>query len=208
MDIFGDHWHNHAERIRTNCLRVVGPDDLILIPGDISWAMRRAEAEIDLNWVAQLPGTKILCKGNHDYWWDSDRPLKHDGLSDTPYISRNGIIGVAGTRGWTGAPESTSNEDHATHERMVRRETQRLTKRLIAIENCPRKFVMVHYPPIAEFLPLLQNFGITTILYGHLHLNKSRATLNEDWLGIRAICVAADRLSFAPRLIDTIVEEI
>ena len=100
MDIFGTHWRDHPAKIARACRAVVEPGDLLLMPGDLSWALKRADAEVDLAWLAALPGIKVLCKGNHDYWWDSDRALDFPGLHDTPYITEDGQIGIAGTRGW------------------------------------------------------------------------------------------------------------
>ena len=107
MDKFGTHWHNHPAKIEAACRAVVAPGDLLLMPGDLSWAMKRQDAEVDLAWLAALPGTKVVCKGNHDHWWDSDRSLNYPGLHDTPFISDDGQVGVAGTRGWF-LPDSTA----------------------------------------------------------------------------------------------------
>jgi predicted phosphohydrolase len=197
MDVFGDHWRDHPGKILNNCRAVIAPDDLLLIPGDLSWAMKRADALADLAWLAALPGIKVLTKGNHDYWWDSDKPLDFPGLHDTPYVSADGRIGVAGTRGWQ-APAS------AQEEKIVSREVQRLTRRLEAIGRCRYKFTLIHYPPLDIFAPLLQAHGIETVLYGHLHLNGNEAPLPENWHGLRALCVAADRLQFRPRLVATL----
>ena len=71
MDVFGPQWDRHFLRIRENWLRLVGDEDTVLIPGDISWAMQLADAKEDLDEIGRLPGRKVLCKGNHDYWWNS-----------------------------------------------------------------------------------------------------------------------------------------
>jgi predicted phosphohydrolase len=196
MDIFGDQWRDHPAKILKNCQAVIAPEDLLLIPGDLSWATKRPEAIPDLTWLASLPGIKVLTKGNHDYWWDSDKPLDFPGLYDTPYRSLDGRIGVAGTRGWQ-MPTS------AQEEKIVAREVQRLERRLQALEGCHNKFALIHYPPLDIFAPLLKSYGVETVLYGHLHLNGSEAPLPEVWHGLRALCVAADRLDFRPRLVAT-----
>ncbi len=140
MDIFGDYWHDHPAKIEKACRAVIQPDDLLLMPGDLSWAMKRVDAEPDLAWLAALPGIKVLCKGNHDYWWDSDRPLNYPGLHDTPFVSEDGQIGVAGTRGWVSHPASGSTEaEKAQCEKIIAREVSRLSKRLEAIQDCPHK---------------------------------------------------------------------
>ena len=201
MDIFGEHWRDHPERIAKNCRAVVAEDDLLLVPGDLSWALKRPDAEPDLAWLAALPGVKVLCKGNHDYWWGSDKPLGHPGLHDTPFISDDGRVGVAGTRGWHAPSPQMSAGERDRCAKVIAREVGRLTKRLEAVRDCPTKIALIHYPPLDEFAPVLKAFNIGTILYGHLHLNGQEHPLPEQWQGMRALCVAADRLHFAPRLV-------
>lgn len=190
-------------RIAKACRAIIEPNDLLLMPGDLSWAMKRADAEPDLQWLAALPGIKVLCKGNHDYWWDSDKALNYPGLYDTPFVSEDGQIGVAGTRGWA-LPSGGTDEKKARDEKIIAREVQRLSKRLDAIASCPVKFALIHYPPLDVFAPLLKQHGVQTILYGHLHLNGQESVPPEHWHGLRALCVAADRLRFTPRLIATL----
>jgi predicted phosphohydrolase len=206
MDVFGAHWKDHAARIERNCRTVMAESDILLIPGDLSWAMKRAEAEPDLNYLASLPGTKVLCKGNHDYWWDSDRPLNYPGLNDTPFISEDGRIGVAGTRGWIEPSLQMSDAERAQCAKIAGREFRRLEKRLQAIAACPIKFALIHYPPIPAFAPLLKLYGVDTVLYGHVHLSGKDAPLPEQWNGLRTLCVACDRINFTPRLVKTLHE--
>ena len=204
MDIFGDHWRDHPDKIARSCAAVIEPDDLLLMPGDLSWAMKRPEATQDLDWLAALPGIKVLSKGNHDYWWDSDKPLAFGGLFDTPFISADGHVGVAGTRGWTPSTAQMSTEERAQCDKIVSREVSRLTKRLAAIKDCPLKIALIHYPPIEEFAELLMSEGVSILLYGHLHLSTSDNVPPEEWHGIRSVCVACDRIHFTPRLIATV----
>jgi predicted phosphohydrolase len=204
MDIFGSHWHNHPTRMRQHCEQIVTEGDLLLIPGDISWAMKRKAAEQDLEFIASFPGTKILCKGNHDYWWDSDKPLNYAGLFDTPYSLPGKELGIAGTRGWVPTVTTMSPDEKASNNIIILREKRRLTRRLEAIADCDCKIVMVHYPPIEEFRDIFAKYDVSTILYGHLHLGGSQYPLSEDWHGVKCLCVAADRINFTPRLIKTL----
>ncbi len=199
MDVFGEHWRDHPAKIAAACAKVIQPEDLLLLPGDISWAMKRADADTDLAWLAALPGTKVLCKGNHDYWWDSDKSLNFPGLHDTPYISEDGHVGIAGTRGWDSPSGTTAEQAHAG--KMIAREVARLSRRLDAIDTCRVKIALIHHPPVIEFLPLLQQHGVKLVLYGHLHLSGREYPVPERWHGLRALCVAADRLHFMPRLV-------
>ena len=204
MDIFGTHWHDHPARILAACRAIIAPGDLLLMPGDLSWALKRADADSDLAWLADLPGIKILCKGNHDHWWDSDRALGFPGLYDTPYTSEDGQIGIAGTRGWF-LPDGGGTEAERAHsEKIIAREVSRLSRRLDAIARCPVKYALIHYPPLEAFVPTLRAHGIETVLCGHLHLNGRDSVPPESWFGLRILCVAADRLHFTPRLIATL----
>ncbi|MBV9849342.1 MAG: metallophosphoesterase [Armatimonadetes bacterium] len=204
MDVFGEHWRDHPARIEAACRAVIAPEDLLLMPGDLSWALRRAEAEPDLAWLAALPGIKVLAKGNHDYWWDSDRPLNSPGLHDTPFVSDDGWVGVAGTRGWYAPSGEMAAAERAQCEKIIAREIGRLERRLEAIRDCPHKFALIHYPPLEAFAPLLKAHGVGTVLYGHLHLDGGESPLPERWHGLRALCVACDRLLFRPRLVATL----
>ena len=93
MDIFGSAWDNHSERIVKNW--PLSDNDVIVIPGDLSWAMDLCELKADIDFLASLPGKKIISKGNHDYWWSSVTKLKafakdYDGFYFL--ISRLGIF--------------------------------------------------------------------------------------------------------------------
>lgn len=204
MDIFGEHWRDHPDKIASACAAVIDPGDLLLMPGDLSWAMKRPEATQDLEWLAALPGIKVLSKGNHDYWWDSDKPLAFDGLHDTPHVSVDGSIGIAGTRGWTSPTPQMTADERQQCDKIISREVGRLTKRLAAIKDCPVKIALIHYPPIDEFAELLKSESVSTVLYGHLHVSSSESTPPENWHGMRSICVACDRIGFRPKLIMTI----
>lgn len=204
MDIFGTHWADHPAKIANACRAVVEPGDLLLMPGDLSWALKRADAEIDLSWLAALPGIKVLTKGNHDYWWDSDRALNFPGLYDTPYITEGGSLGIAGTRGWFLPGDGAADAERLQCEKIIAREVARLSRRLDAIAHCPRKIALIHYPPLEAFVPLLKQHRVETILYGHLHLNGRDSVPPEEWFGLRTLCVAADRLHFTPRLVGTL----
>ncbi len=204
MDIFGEHWRGHPARIAESCRKVIAPEDVLLIPGDLSWAMKRSEAEPDLAFLAALPGIKVLCKGNHDYWWDSDRALGYPGLHDTPWLSDDGLVGVAGTRGWIASTPQMTPQERAQCDKIGARELARLERRLAGIAGAKHKFALVHYPPLDLFRGVLTSYGVQAILYGHLHLNGNEHPLPEHWHGLRALCVAADRLHFMPRLVATL----
>ncbi len=216
MDRFGDAWRGHREKIAENCARVVGPNDILLLPGDLSWAMRREDALPDLAFLAALPGRKIAIKGNHDYWWPSGRRLDFPGLASPPVVFAPSLahlvvnpgssppqVGIAGTRGWFVPLPGAPNE--ASDRKILERERLRLRRSLAAITDCRVKIVMTHYPP-QPYLADLAGAGVHAVAYGHIHLGSppeaERLAVDGEVLdGVRLFCVACDRIGFAPRLL-------
>jgi uncharacterized protein len=195
MERFGEHWRDHPAKIAAAWRESVGPDDTVLLAGDLSWALRRVDAEADLAWIAALPGRKVLIKGNHDYWWKSDRPLRCPGLEQPPLVIDG--IGIAGTRGWEALTSDLTPTEAAERQRYLDRETERLARSLLAVADAPTKVVMLHYPP-RPFLPVLREAGVRLVVYGHLHLNGHEAPKEGIIDGMEWRCVAADRLDFRP----------
>ena len=76
MNIFGEKWEKHAEKIKLKWLEKVKENDTVILPGDFSWATYLEEAEKDFEYLNKLTGTKILSKGNHDYWWTTVTKMK------------------------------------------------------------------------------------------------------------------------------------
>jgi predicted phosphohydrolase len=207
MDIFGPVWERHAERIDRNWRARVGPEDWVLVPGDISWAMKLEDALPDLRFIDALPGRKVLLKGNHDFWWTSRGKVEAVlppslGLLQNDAVDLGQGIGVVGTRGWSppGAPRAT-DEDKKIHAR----ELLRLDLSLKAARGrFERLIAMLHYPPIyaglgeTEFVPLLRDAGVKVCLYGHLHGPDHRYAIRGEHGGIRYYFVAADATDFTP----------
>jgi predicted phosphohydrolase len=104
MEIFGEQWKNHDEKISTAWRDMVATDDLVIVAGDTSWAMKLHEAIIDLEWLAQLPGRKVLIRGNHDYWWNSLSKMRHVAPESIEFIHNSAVrmnnVVIAGSRGW------------------------------------------------------------------------------------------------------------
>lgn len=178
MDIFGSHWKNHFERITEDWEMRVGNDDIVLIPGDISWAMKPEEARPDLNAIGALPGTKIMIRGNHDYWWGSATKVREMLTGDTHIIQNNclalGDYVFCGTRGWTFPQDSSFSEEDT---KIYEREKIRLELSLDSAKKHPGKtlIVMLHYPPVlenhtaTEFAEILARHGAREVVFGHLH---------------------------------------
>lgn len=207
MEVFGARWLNHIENIKTNWEKSISNEDVVLIPGDISWAMRLKEAKADLDWLNQLPGKKICIRGNHDYWWDRPGPLNR--LYDQIYFLQNsvyplGSIGICGSRGW---PLESLPETEAENNRMIEREYLRLKLSLEAAikAHLTEIWVMLHYPPSlntnqdSPFISLMKQYPVTKVIYGHLHDEVSwENTLIGQKDGIEFILAAADYLAFQP----------
>ena len=163
MDIFGPGWGGHPGAFFDGWRRVVREDDLVLVPGDLSWAMRLDDALSDLRDIAALPGTKVILRGNHDYWWPSIGRLRA-ALPPTLLALQNdalrvGDVVVAGTRGWT-CPGGREYDEH--DERIYRRELERLDLSLrrarTLLREGDRSVIMLHYPPTN---PRLEPSGFT-----------------------------------------------
>ena len=71
MNVFGGAWENYLQEIEQSWNELVSDDDIVIIAGDISWAMKLSEAVADLEYIGKFKGKKIIIKGNHDYWWSS-----------------------------------------------------------------------------------------------------------------------------------------
>ena len=207
MDIFGPAWERHVERLQENWRAVVGDDDWVLVPGDISWAMSLDDALVDLRLLAELPGRTVLLKGNHDYWWTSRAKLEAV-LPEGMFLVQNsahdlgGGVGVVGTRGWQ-PPEAPRAGEHDA--KIYAREVQRLKLSLDAAKGRFETLIaMLHYPPhyvgigATEFVPLLEEAGVKVCLYGHLHGRDQKLAFQGERNGVRYQFVAADFLGFRP----------
>lgn len=180
MNIFGPVWENYLDKIEQSWNKLVSDDDVVLISGDISWAMKLNDAIPDLNYISQFKGKKIILRGNHDYWWSSISGVRSV-LKQNMFAIQNDAIKIGdtifcGTRGWT-VPETT----HKTpdDEKIYNREVIRLglslqdAKRLQ--QNNEKIIVMMHYPPFNskmednKFTNLIEQYGVKTVVYGHLH---------------------------------------
>lgn len=212
MNKFGKQWENHHIKIKNNWTNLVKSYDTVIIPGDISWAMTENEAELDLNFIKELPGNKVIIKGNHDFWWNKTGFL-NDKYKENMYFLRNNSyiyndIAIAGTRGWT-CPNDTSYTLH--DEKIYFREQQRLKMSIehAISKKCKDIIVVMHYPPtndkrdISGFVEIIQYYNIKKVIYGHLHGEKSyNNSINGVYNGIEYILSSSDYLDFSPIKID------
>ena len=214
MDIFGSHWENHFQRICENWRRMITPEDIVLLPGDTSWAMQIMDVVDDLNAVDALPGKKLLLRGNHDYWWSSLTKLAQvlpPGFQviQNNAISMGGYI-FAGSRGWIFPTAQTPLGEQ--DEKIFRRELIRLEMSLQAAVKLRKAeepiIVMTHYPPLfadgldTDWTRLLESYPVEQVVYGHLHGAGIRVGFNGEHGGIQYRLVSCDALDFCPARLD------
>ncbi|MCR5481929.1 MAG: metallophosphoesterase [Clostridia bacterium] len=210
MDIYGGEWVNHAEKIKENWLRSVKARDTVLIPGDISWALRLDEAAADFKWIAELPGRKIITKGNHDLWWASTNKLnKLYGGPDMLFLQNHcteaeNLI-VCGSRGWTcpGCDDFSEQDEKIYNRELVRMELS--LKEAEQIRKGRKIAVMLHYPPTNDkfqpsgFTRLFEKFGVSLVVYGHLHGRDSYGRgYRGNFNGVEYKLVSFDYLKGVP----------
>jgi len=208
MDVFGEAWRYHVEKLERNWREAVSEEDLVLIPGDISWAMQLNAALPDLAFIGRLPGKKILIKGNHDYWWSAigrvraALPANIRALQNDAFLE-NGV-GICGSRGWLCPGGSNCT---AADEKSYLREVERLRLSVRALPETETRIAMMHFPPFCErertsgFTEIFEEYGIQTVVYGHLHGEANRNAFEGERNGIVYHCVAADKLDFKPKRI-------
>lgn len=206
MDVFGDLWENHHLKVMDNWNRKIGSGDTVLLAGDTSWALRLSEAEKDLNFINSLNGTKLIIKGNHDFWWSSITKL--NAFSPSMHFIQNnffpyGEYGVCGTRGWASI-EAGEVGDH--DEKIYSRELKRLELSLMSAQNegFHKFIVMLHYPPKTrisnnrEFLDILAQYRVEKLIYGHVHKDSMAICINGEVNGTEFICTSSDIINFDP----------
>ncbi len=209
MDIFKG-WTDYVDRLKNNWNKVVSPEDSVIIPGDISWAMNFQEAVEDFRFLHSLNGTKYILKGNHDYWWNTmskmNKFLFENGFDSIKIIHNNSYLvdgfSVAGSRGWF--YDDTAEAD----KKVILREAGRLRASLTEAKKTGGEILaFLHYPPISEsqkceeILSVLEEFQIRRCYFGHLHGFVSPQNAELDYNGIKFKLVSADYLGFCPRLI-------
>lgn len=208
MDVFGGAWAGYVDKLAQG-LSVLRPEDTLVVAGDISWGMSLEEAAPDFAWLDALPGTKILLKGNHDYWWNTaakmNRFFAENGFTTLQILHNNcyeyGDYALCGTRGWF------FEEDQKPHNaKVLNREVGRLEASLKAAEGRPI-LCFLHYPPLyqgyecPEILRTLAAYPVEQCCYGHLHGYAIRRRLEEERNGTTFSLISADYLGFVPKKI-------
>ena len=209
MDIFGGAWIDYMQKLHRG-ISIIGPDDTTVLLGDLSWALDLEESRDDFAWINQIPGRKIILKGNHDYWWSTAAKFykfcQRNEFTDQWILNNNhyeyGDWAICGTRGWFFEEERSGEHD----EKVFRRELIRLEASLGSAGDKP-KMVFLHYPPkykgyeCKEIIALLHKYDVRKCFYGHLHGASHGLALEGVWDGIEYRLVSADKLCFKPHLV-------
>ena len=215
MDIFRG-WTDYTDRLKKNWNNVVGENDSVVIPGDVSWAMNFDDAKKDFAFLDSLNGTKYILKGNHDYWWNTmskmTKFLNDNGFDSIKIIHNNAYsvegFALAGTRGWF--YDDSAGDVH----KVILREAGRLRASLKAASELGGEIIaFLHYPPLNEIqrcnelLDVLAEFPVKRCYFGHLHGFVAPGCAKIEDNGISFNLVSADYLGFTPKLIPNIPKE-
>ena len=216
MDIFGRRWQDHTEKLRREWESTVGENDTVVIPGDISWAMTLDEARADLEFLDRLPGTKLIGRGNHDYWWNTAKKMTAYfdacGITKLKLLYNNAYetedFMICGSRGWYN-DEDTSPKD-SDYRKIVAREAQRMELSIADAKkiNPDKPIVMfLHFPPVfrdyicREIVDVLHKHDIKRCYWGHIHALYDIPP-KFDFEGTEFYIVSADYLNFRPQKIE------
>lgn len=204
MDVFGSKWENYLEKIFSDWEKKVGDEDVVLLGGDLSWAMDLPEALKDLSALYPLKGKKVIIRGNHDYWWKSVSRIRAALPSDF-YVLQNdcvriGDVVMCGTRGWKveGAPDF-SDQDRKIYQREAERLKLALNSAQKIKEEGDELICLVHYPPFNDrrdnslFTDLIEEYGATKVVYGHLHGKDCRSDLKLIKNGVEYYLTSCDQ---------------
>lgn len=205
MDIFGEIWRGHTEKLRETFSQL-SDDDTIVLCGDSSWGISLEESLEDFLFIESLPGQKIVLKGNHDYWWETASKMngffEKNGIKTIKILHNNcyfyGDYALCGTRGWFKDEETL---DMVHNQKVLNREVQRLETSLKAAGE-KEILCFLHYPPMyqgyecPEILAALQKYPVKACYYGHLHGPSHKRAIEGQRFGIDFSLVAADYLRF------------
>ena len=208
MDIFGGKWEGHFEKIKTDWLEKVQPDDIVLIAGDISWAMKLSCAVEDLRLLAPLPGKKVFIRGNHDYWWNAIGKVRESAPNDSFVFLQTGAVKIGefvivGSRGWTspGSPDYTEQD-----QKLYLRESERFRLAFAEADKLyqdgDKKIAMIHYPPFnlktddTLFTQAFESNKVDKAVFGHIH-GATYFPLKTQKNGVEYLLTSCDKAGFS-----------
>ena len=224
MDVFGDHWQAHHEQMAESWDACVAADDIVLTPGDFSWAKNAKFAAADFAWLAERPGHKVMVKGNHDHWWPKTKSKLHSILPENCYaLKKNACIingvGFFGARGGDFAPLTRYGDERSQEQidKALDKEERELQLSLADLERLESetpsqlRICLFHYPPIppgrqgSRFSKIISASDSKYCIYGHLHGNESQpARIEGVYDAVHYQCTSCDLIGFKPKLIHEI----
>lgn len=215
MDVFYG-WNNYVKRLEANWNELIHPEDTIVLPGDLSWGMNLEESREDFAFIHSLPGTKIILKGNHDYWWTTkskaEKFFEDNGFASLKILHNNHYVyenyAICGTRGWINETEEPADA------KILAREASRLAASLQSAFSMAHSqgisltpLVFLHYPPIYindhndSILEILRQYQVSQCFYGHIHGKSCNQAINGLYDGISYHLISSDFLQFCPKKI-------
>lgn len=220
MDVFGGGWAGYMDKLAEG-FKALGEDDLCVLCGDLSWGMSLAESLKDFQYIENLPGRKIVLKGNHDYWWNTVSKMRAffeaNGITSIDILHNNCYfyegIAICGTRGWLSDDSLTAEKNAQVAAREAARLRTSLQAAVAAGEaageaaDAAEKICFFHFPPrfgnvvCQEAVSVMSEFGVKRCFYGHLHGHGHRHAVRGDVEGIEYEIIAADYIDFAPKRI-------
>lgn len=216
-------WKNHEEKFRKNCEKIVHPEDTLVLVGDHSWGRKLSECEQDLQYICDLPGRKILLRGNHDMFWDAKKTVQLNELyrprltflQDSYDVYRD--YALVGTKGFTfegpfyldrrGRIAGWDEEAEERAKKLVDRELLRLRKSFeLAKADGYRKYIMfLHYPPTnileerSGFTDMAEEYGAEQVIYAHCHgESRFHDSVQGEYRGRMYCLVSGDYLRWKP----------
>lgn len=203
MDIFGPVWKDHLTNIFADWNEKVQDEDVVILAGDFSWAMKLEEVEKDFPILNNLKGSKIIIRGNHDYWWSSLKKVR-EVLSENVYALQNDAIKLGnyifcGNRGWL-IPEGKFNtaEDKKIYARELIRLEMSLKSAIKLKENDEKIIFITHFPPFnnkveeSEFTKLIEQYGVYKVVFGHLHGYVNPKMMYNEINGVKYYLTSCD----------------
>ena len=208
MDIFGGGWDGHFEKIKKDWLEKVQPDDIVLIAGDISWAMKLENALADLQLLAPLPGKKVLIRGNHDYWWNAIGKVRASAPNDSFVFLQTDAVKIGefvlvGSRGWSspGSPDYSEQDN-----KLYLREAERFRLAFKEADKLAlagdKKIALIHYPPFnlktdaTLFTECFEKNGVEKAVFGHIH-GAAYFPLKTQKGGVEYLLSSCDKVGFS-----------
>ena len=220
MEKFGRRWLGYTEKLRRNWEAVVTPEDTVIIPGDISWAMKMEEALSDFQFLESLPGTKLIGKGNHDFWWSTIAKMnsffEENGISSVKILNNNAYLVenqvICGTRGWFLDEKQQVTVGSVDYDKIINREVIRLKLSLDSAVALQREYeathgvkppisVFLHFPPVwldfvcRPFVDTIHEYGDPPCYFGHIH-GMYHVPFAYEFEGIPLRLIASDAMDF------------